>query len=900
MTTRACVAVIGAGASGTIAAAHLVRRAGDRGRPIDLLLIDSAPAGRGLAYSTTDPRHRLNVPAKGMSAWPDEPDHFLRWLRRHVAVDFPAGGFAPRVHYAQYLSSVLDAAARTAGERADVRLEHVRGRVADVRRIGRRLRLAFADGTNRPADAVVLALGHGEPATAWAPAQLRREPRFVADPWRPAAEPTLRHGDEVVIVGAGLTAVDMAQSWGREGVRVHIVSRHGMLPLPHANAPQPPVTVPLPAVGDRLPATLSAARREVFAAIRAADGDWRRVVDGLRPITATLWAGLPDAERRAFLRAAGRRWDRVRHRVDPAVHDWLAQRRADGSLVVHAGTVAAAHSDGDRLAITLSDGTEVRAAAVLNCTGSCTSINRSADPLIMNLTSSGLIRSGPLDLGLATDERGRLLPDRTSGAAAISALEPAAMWTLGPLRRGELWESTAVPEIRAHAARLAGDVLDALPSEALRRRPRDPYGLPISASAGAAGAYVGALHRILRVQSGAEALVADAVTVDPEFALGHAVLAVLGVEWGADVDVEAALAKAHAPGARADERERRFIEVATARVREPGPQSAAALIAYLQTYPEDALGVSLAVPTIAFGGATDVPTEAWALVDTLQPAYGDDWWYRGLLAFTRQEQERYAEAGELAALALAAEPAAGHAVHAKAHVHYETGDHQAGLDWLDAWIATCGAKASHRAHFSWHAALHELALGEEHAVVARYAAQLAPPHVSGVRALVDSAALLWRARMTGTAPLGDIRAVLDVVPAGLLAAPPTPFVALHAAIAMAAAGDCAGLARLRRDARAHESAAFRGIIAPLAAALGDVVHDDPEAAMATLLALGDEAALTPLGGSAAQREIVRETLLHCAVAGGRPDVAVDLLSERIGRRDSPADRARRDQLVRLS
>ncbi|MDT4923284.1 MAG: hypothetical protein QOG01_997 [Pseudonocardiales bacterium] len=168
-----------------------------------------------------------------------------------------------------------------------------------------------------------------------------------------------------------------------------------------------------------------------------------------------------------------------------------------------------------------------------------------------------------------------------------------------------------------------------------------------------------------------------------------------------------------------------------------------------------------------------------------------------MLAFIRQEQERFDEAGELAARALIFEPASGHAVHAKAHVHYKTGDHRAGLAWLDDWIATCGARASHRAHFSWHAALHELALGDYKAVARRYTDQLAPPTVSGTRALVDSASLLWRARLAGAGPVGRIEDVLDSIPPTLLAEPPTPFAALHVAIAFAAADDCHRLAQLR-------------------------------------------------------------------------------------------------------
>jgi uncharacterized NAD(P)/FAD-binding protein YdhS len=877
MSTPTTVAVVGAGASGTLAAAHVARTAARTGAVLDLLLVDPQPPGPGLAYSTTDPRHRLNVPAKGMSAWPDDPPHFLRWLRRHVSCDFPETGFAPRLHYAQYLVDVLEEAAAGSG----ARVVHVAARATDLRPVGRRLRLSLDDGTSRPADAAVLATGHGRPSVTWAPAELLRAPQFVADPWSGAAEPQLRRGDEVVLVGAGLTAADMALRWGRAGVRLHVVSRHGMLPLPHAVDPAPAV----PADLDRLPRTLPELRRAVFGTIRAAGGDWRRAIDGLRPVTGDLWRGLDDAGRAEFLYSAVRRWDRVRHRVDPALADWLEQRRAEGSLLVHGGSVVAAEAGGRTVRVSLSDGTTIDAAAVLNCTGTGTGVSTSADPLVLNLLTSGLAVPGPLDLGFRTDGTGRLVS--ASGASP-------AIWTIGPLRRGELWESTAIPEIRVQAGGLARPVLEALPGPRTRRRPRDAYGLPLSTSTAAGAAYNAALGRILCVQSGAEELLRDAVTADPEFALGQATLALLGAEWGVEVDVNAALAAASAPSARADERERRFVEVATARVRRPGAESAATLLSYIQAYPEDALAVSVAVPTIAFGGATEVPAEAWALVEGLGAAYGEDWWYLGLLAFIRQEQDRFAEAGELAARALLLEPAAGHAVHAKAHVHYETGDHRAGLAWLDRWIATCGARASHRAHFAWHAALHELALGDDAAVARRYREQLAPPVVTGVRALVDSASLLWRARMVGGAVPGEIAAVLASVPAGLLAEPPTPFAALHAALALAAAGDCRGLARLRRAAERHPEEPFRAVVAPLADALCDLTHGDADRALAGLLALPE---LTPLGGSAAQREVVEETLLHCAVEAGRAELAADLLARRLERRESVRDRRRRAALL---
>lgn len=880
MSAPVVVAVVGGGASGCLATAQLARSVAVTGRRFTILLVEPDDVGEGLAYLTRDPRHRLNVPAAKMSAFDDDPQHFLRWLRRHVAVDFPARGFAPRQFYADYLRHTLEETLRAA---SGVHYERVCARATDVRRHGRRLRLTLDDGTSHPVDGVVLALGHGAATTSWAPPALARSPRFVGDPWRADSQPRVPAGSDVLLVGSGLTMADMAQRWNRAGVRLHVTSRHGLLPLPHAVDPAPPLAAPELPDG---PVSLARARRLVFDHIRAAGGDWRRAVDAMRPVTAELWSRLDAAARSSFVATTMRRWDQVRHRVDPAIHAWLEQRRTEGSLVVHAAQVVDACDTAAGVEVSLSDGSRVLAAAVVNCTGAGAGVRTSHDPLVMNLLAAGLATPDGLDLGFATEASGRLV--------ATDGPRPA-IWAIGPPRRGELWESTAIPEIRGQAAALARAIVAALPGPRVVRRVRDPYGLPLTASPQAAGRYVAGLGRILRVQSGAETLVAEAVAADPQFALGQAVLALLGAEWGADVDVETALRDAQRHAGRADERERRFTDVVAARIREPGAAgSAAALLSYIHAYPEDALAVSIAVPTIAFSGATEIPAEAWALVEGLAAVYRDDWWYRGLLAFTRQEQGRWDEAAELAALALAVEPTAGHAVHAKTHVHYETGDHEAGLAWLDAWISTCGSDSSHRAHFSWHAALHELALGDDSAIRARFSTQLSPPAVSGVRALIDSASLLWRGFAAGAWTSVELGPVLETVPGALLVDPPTPFVGLHSAIALAAVGDCRRLAQLRRSAAARGSAVFTDTIAPLADALMHLLHGDPDRATDALIALPG---VERLGGSAAQREIVEDTTIYCAIQANRPDIAQSLLRTRLDRRCSPRDVHRRAQLL---
>lgn len=425
--------------------------------------------------------------------------------------------------------------------------------------------------------------------------------------------------------------------------------------------------------------------------------------------------------------------------------------------------------------------------------------------------------------------------------------------------------------------------------------PRDLYGLPLTTTAAGAEFYNVALGRLLRVQPGADAALRAAVRADPDFALAHAGLALLGHEHGVPVDVRASLDTANRAARRLTDREYSQLAVITGRVSGAGPRL---LRQHLRMYPRDALMLTVAVPTIAFAGAAGVPTRAWALVEELAPEYGDDWWYASVLAFVRQEQRRWSEAAALADRALAVEPASAHAAHARTHVYYETGDHIEGLAWLDGWIAGSGRDTRHRLHFSWHAALHELAEGDADAVRHRYATQLAPSTVSGetlsgetlsgARLLVDSASLLWRGSLdsvwTYDAP---IQPVLDAVDPALLTDPPTRFTALHAALALATAQRVEGLARLRLYAVSSGDPVFPTVLAPLVSALWAYVEGRFDTAAALLAPIMP--ALVQLGGSAAQREVVEDTLLHALLRAGRVPEAHALLTRRLDRRPSRRD-----------
>jgi hypothetical protein len=410
---------------------------------------------------------------------------------------------------------------------------------------------------------------------------------------------------------------------------------------------------------------------------------------------------------------------------------------------------------------------------------------------------------------------------------------------------------------------------------------RDLYDLPLTTTADAAAHYRDAQERILKVQVGAESALRAAVDADPEFALGHATLALVGHDFDLEEDTRPHLRTALLTAARATERERSFVDVVSSRVRGASDHQDW-LLHHLKEHPRDAMALNIAVPTIAFSGAVEVPEQAWALVESARPVFGEDWWYGGLLAFVRQEQGYFDEADELATGALAAEPAAGHAAHALAHVFYETDRHADGLRWIDGWLVDNRDTTFHPSHYSWHAALHELAMGDETAVRIRYARELAPTSVQGIRALVDSASLLWRARIDdswpGALPINELLAVVDDQ---LLVEPPTAFVAMHAAVALAAGGDAIGLRLLGRRAALDSRPDYRRLVVPLAAAMAALVDNHPDRAAQILLRLLPEA--EHFGGSKAQREVIELTLLHALMESRNSGAAQQLIQDALDR-----------------
>ncbi len=462
------IAVIGAGFSGTIAALQLVRRL-----PADqpVLLCERSPDfARGMAYSTGDADHLLNVRVANMSALSDEPLHFQDWLRQRMQGSRPveglhdtaAGLFASRGLYGQYLRSILDYVLRETAGHAQLRL--LPDDVLDIAPADGGYELICGGGQRLPVAGVVLAVGN-------LPHEEGDQPRVCRNAWSEKAWRPLEPGLPVLIVGTGLTMVDLAIALRRRGFTDGIValSRGGLLPSRHAAVagawPTPHFTM---AEETSLPLLMARLRDEVFAAAEAGV-DWRAVIDSMRPVTASIWGRLPLAERARFLRHARRVWDVHRHRMAPPHAEMLDAMVAEGTLKVVAGRIRAMEEAPDRMRVRYTPkGSGARNGGqdamldvqrVIMASG-LEAISRTRDPLMQRLMDRGLVRVDRQGLGI----------DVTDGLNVVRQDDVVAerVWALGPIVRGVFWECVAVPDIRVQAAHVAVSVVARLREDAPR------------------------------------------------------------------------------------------------------------------------------------------------------------------------------------------------------------------------------------------------------------------------------------------------------------------------------------------------------------------------------------------------------------------------------------------------
>ncbi len=482
------IAIVGGGFSGTLVAAHLLKMAT---QPLTIKLIErQEQIGQGIAYSTTTNCHLLNVSAGNMSGFPNDAGHFLRWLYhnyRELATFLPheisASTFIPRKVYGLYIQSILEEAQATASQQ--VQLERVIAEVATISKLPtqdtKSIHLTLSNQQTIAADQVILALGNSPTVPP-----LAQPTDYSRNAWSADALTNLDRDAPVLLIGTGLTMVDMVLSLHERQHRgkIYATSRRGLSPQRH----QP--TKPYPAFlnPESAPKTVLGLFNRIRSEVKIAASqgyDWRSVIDSLRPFTQRLWQQLSLGEQQRFLRHVSPYWDVHRHRIASQVAEVIDELLDSGQLTIAAGRIQGYEQTPQGVEVRIqprqnksqnqkhSEHPDHLATYVLtvnrvvNCTGVAVDYRRSTHPLVESLRSQGLISPNPLGLGLATEANGAIL-DKTGKASAD-------FFTIGTPRKGDLWETIAVPELRDQAQALAATLLRSLPIR-VRAIPPTPLG----------------------------------------------------------------------------------------------------------------------------------------------------------------------------------------------------------------------------------------------------------------------------------------------------------------------------------------------------------------------------------------------------------------------------------------
>ncbi len=442
------ITIIGGGASGTLLAVNLLKLSRENAFQLNLVERQSR-IGRGVAFGTSYDTHLLNVPAGRMGAFPDDVEHFYRWLCEK-GLNFEKNDFVPRKIFGEYLRTLLETHAPSATD--NVKLTFLDDEAVDMSVNGDSAEVMLRSGEILASHKVVLAFGNFKPPhPSVEDLGFTKSDSYFQDPWNSNLYQTIQPDDKSPRLAYNLSMVDafIINKNNHRG-KIYAISTRGLLPAAHKLGYTYPSFYGEIENADRITDILKTVRRHIKIA-ESTGSNWRAVIDSLRPATQKIWLDLPLAEKRYFMQHLSRYWNVARHRMPPEASVVIDEMRSQDKLNILRGrlkSIKLKESGPFDVQYSLA-GIEhhVRADILVNCIGSQSNFEKIDSPFIKNLIKRNHIRNDELALGIKADPN-YMVTDRTGSPSRV-------VYTLGTALKGLFWETTAVPEIREQARDLA-------------------------------------------------------------------------------------------------------------------------------------------------------------------------------------------------------------------------------------------------------------------------------------------------------------------------------------------------------------------------------------------------------------------------------------------------------------
>ncbi|HET8572865.1 MAG TPA: FAD/NAD(P)-binding protein [Edaphocola sp.] len=459
------IGIIGGGFTGTMTAVQLVDQATE---PCEIILINEKETlNKGIAFSPYSGRHLLNVIAGKMSAYPDQPDHFLDWVMQRD--DFKekdrmliANAFLPRQLYGTYLCSIWEET-KALAEAKHINLAVVDSFVSDLDLSDDAVSLWLDNGRELNVEHCVIATGNHIPRNPGIRnMDFYHSPNYFRNPWTAESVKNTRDHFPVLIIGNGLTMVDTVLGLSEQDFKgeIYSISPNGFNILPHRhNGLKYSKLIEELTDGLTLFELVKLVNRHIKA-VRAYGVSAEPVIDSLRPRTQKIWQSLPDSEKALFMARLRHLWGVARHRIPLHSHDRIQQLRIDGRLHINSGKIIDMEESEGLINVEYFDRSDnemktIKVSRVINCTGPETDLMRLDQSFLKHCFLKGILKQDKFRLGIITDT--------VSFQVINAAGQPHTnLFTIGANLKGELWESTAVNELREQAKKLAGELIERL------------------------------------------------------------------------------------------------------------------------------------------------------------------------------------------------------------------------------------------------------------------------------------------------------------------------------------------------------------------------------------------------------------------------------------------------------
>ena len=452
------IAIIGAGFSGTLVLANIVKTAQEN---CSIAIIDKLESfNKGIAYNPSSSMFLLNVATKRMSAFSNDPDHFLNWVCKQNSFELfsreaLANSFLPRDIYRQYLSSIWDETIELAQSK-NIQIECFFSYAENINLLDEKYIITTESGDSIIAKQVILSTGNQTPSNKALRQKLdNNHSRYFQNPWKIETITNFEPELNILIIGNGLTMVDTTMGLVENHFqnKIYAVSPNGFNVLPHLHNN---IAYIFDLDLDDPNFSLTYLLRKVNAEVKKLSKlgiTSEPVVDALRSKTQEIWKKLTVAEKRFFMRHLRHIWGVSRHRIAPHIYRKIQNLRINKKLEVIAGEIHKISDAGTHLEVTLFNKKSnkfktIQVSRIINCTGPQTNLKESENALLHKLFVEGFLSQDELNLGTKIDLKTYEILDSNNKRVPC-------FYTLGVNLKGELWESVAIPELKVQAKEVA-------------------------------------------------------------------------------------------------------------------------------------------------------------------------------------------------------------------------------------------------------------------------------------------------------------------------------------------------------------------------------------------------------------------------------------------------------------